>query len=276
MRHGELAAYSEHFVDLRGKGYRGHGKPTHYVGSMRPNTMRSRSRRRTGAHFFTPKDRAGPDGLPAKPVPMPQDLKTDFVEAFWNSLVWKQASWLGWKSPKAPTDLFVYQELIHRLRPDWIIDTGPGPGGRSLFLASMCDIVDHGSVLCVDPKGATGRPEHRRITYVDGVAHDPVSAERVVALTGEHPNAMVILGTRGSRQRVLAEFELYAPLVPVDSYVIVEDTIVNGHPVWPGFGAGPMEAVKGIVNQRANFASDHDLEKYGLTFNPSGYLKRVR
>jgi cephalosporin hydroxylase len=111
---------------------------------------------------------------------------------------------------------------------------------------------------------------------VQGVAHDDDTVEEVRSLVGDEPHAMVILGSRGSRQRVVAEFEAYSPLVPVGSYVIVEDTIVNGHPVWPGFGTGPMEAVKGIINERANFAPDHKLERFGLTFNPSGFLKRVR
>lgn len=275
-RHGELASYSDHFAELRGREYRGHGKFTHYVGAMRPNTMRSRSRRRTAPSFVKPRDPGGVDGIPKRPVPMPQDLRKEFIEAFWNSLAWKQVSWLGWRVPKAPTDLFLYQELIQRVRPDWIIETGSGSGGRTLFLASICELLDHGSVISIDRTGSTGRPQHPRISYVAGVPHHESTVAEVRAIVGEEPHALVILGNRGSRQRALAEFELLAPFVRVGSYVIVEDTIVNGHPVWPGFGPGPMEAVKGVVNKRANFAIDHELEKYSLTFNLSGYLKRVR
>jgi cephalosporin hydroxylase len=274
-RHGELALYAEHFSALRGQPYRGHGKPTHYVGAMRPNTMRSRSRRRTAANFARPKEREGPDGLPTKPSPIPDDLKSDFIEAFWEAMAWKQTSWLGWKTGKTPTDLFVSQELVSRVRPEWIVETGTGPGGRTLMLASVCDLLGCGQIVSVGPTREGDRPSHPRLTYVDGVPHQPAIAERVSALVDNAP-ALVILGTRGSRQRILREFELYSPLVPVGSYVVVEDTIVNGHPVWPGFGSGPMEAVKSIVNERAGFASDHELERYGLTFNPGGFLRRVR
>lgn len=273
-RHGEIASYADHFRELRGQGYRGHGKPTHYVGSMRTNAMRSRARRHTAAHFARPKQREGPDGLPDDPVPMPQDLRTEFIDAFWRSLAWRRASWLGAKTGKAPTDLFAYQEILTRLRPRWIVETGSGPTGRSLFLAGVCELMGHGEVLSIGP--ATGaRPSHPRIVEVRGVAHEPSVAEQVAARVGDD-TALVVLGSRGSRQRTLREFELYAGLVPVGSYVIVEDTLVNGHPAWPGFGSGPMEAVKSIINDRGGFSSDHELERYGLTLNPSGFLKRVR
>jgi cephalosporin hydroxylase len=207
---------------------------------------------------------------------MPQDLQSDFIAAFWNTLVWKRSSWLGWRTRKTPTDLFVYQELLSTVGPDWIIETGPGPGGRTLFLASVCELLDHGQVVSVDRPSTRDRPQHPRITYVEGSPHEPNTAAVVAELVGDDPHALVVLGGWGSRQRVAAEFDRYAPMVPVGSYVIVEDTVVNGHPVWPGFGSGPMEAVKGIVNERANFAPDHELERYGLTFNPHGFLKRVR
>ena len=73
----------------------------------------------------------------------------------------------------------------------------------------------------------------------------------------------------------MVEFEAYAPLVPVGSYVIVDGTIVNGAPVWPGFGPGPAEAVKRIRAAHGEFMADLEVEKYSLTFNPDGYLKRL-
>ena len=66
------------------------------------------------------------------------------------------------------------------------------------------------------------------------------------------------------------------PLVPVGSAVVVTDTIVNGHPVWPGFGPGPAEGVKQILAKHGEFVADPALHKYALTFNPGGYLRRVR
>jgi cephalosporin hydroxylase len=88
----------------------------------------------------------------------------------------------------------------------------------------------------------------------------------------------VILGGCVDRQKTNKQFELYSPLVPVGSYVVVADTIVNGHPVWPGFGAGPAESVKQILAAHGNFVQDTSREPWSLTFNfnPGGFLKRVR
>jgi len=75
---------------------------------------------------------------------------------------------------------------------------------------------------------------------------------------------------------VLAEFRSYRHFVPKDSYVVIEDTVVNGHPVWPTHGPGPFEAVWEILHTDRDFAPDSTWERYGLTFNASGYLKRIR
>ena len=99
---------------------------------------------------------------------------------------------------------------------------------------------------------------------------------KVKDLTGEKPHGMVVLGTAGPRQRTSKEFMAYAPFVSVGSYVVVEDTMLNGHPVWPEYGPGPWEAVKQLLNRRSDFVADPFMERFALTFNPGGFLKRMR
>jgi cephalosporin hydroxylase len=86
----------------------------------------------------------------------------------------------------------------------------------------------------------------------------------------------VVIGGSAHRNVTQAEFEAYAPFVPVGSYVVVTDTVVNGNPVWAGFGPGPFEAVRLILGQHGEFATDYEPERYSLTFNPGGFLKRTR
>jgi cephalosporin hydroxylase len=276
-RRSTIVGYADHFADLRGRSFRGAGKTLHYVGTMIPAAQRTRARRMTASAFHKGPVTTGPDGQPTTSTPIPDDLKSSFTDAFWHSLAWRDTTWLGHRVAKAPTDLIVYQELIERIRPDWIIETGSANGGRALFLASVCELLDHGRVVSIDPHVADNRAEHPRITYIEGQAQEPDTFARVQQLVGDTPHALLILGSLpGTNLRIEGEFNVYGGLVPVDSYVIVENTIVNGHPVWPGFGPGPLEAVKRILAQHGEFVADTAMEKYGLTFNPMGFLKRVR
>ena len=86
---------------------------------------------------------------------------------------------------------------------------------------------------------------------------------------------MVSLDSNHSKAHVLAELKTYAGLVSVGSYLVVEDTNINGHPVYPEFGPGPMEALNEFLPGHKNFVIDKEREKFFVSFNPSGYLKKV-
>jgi cephalosporin hydroxylase len=249
--------------------------PVRYVGSMTANALRTRARRQIAPLFWRPrsKEQGGP---PDKQSPLPAELTEQFVEATWESLAWRKTRWLGHVVPRPPTDLFIYQEIVERVRPDWIIETGTRAGGRALFLASVCDLLDHGQVLTIDPYTHERRPDHARIRYLTGKPRDESVLREVTETVGPDPHGLVILGTQVGAQQLVDDFDAYSRFVAVGSYVVLEDTIVNGHPVWPNFGPGPMEAAKRIVNRRGDFGVDSKLEKFGLTFNPHGFLKRLR
>ncbi|MDZ7732374.1 MAG: CmcI family methyltransferase [Acidimicrobiia bacterium] len=120
------------------------------------------------------------------------------------------------------------------------------------------------------------RPAHPRLTFlmVEKTWGEAVG-EQVRDIVGDEPHGMVILGSRGRSRRMAAEFNTYSSFVSVGSYLVMEDTIVNGFPVWADFGPGPAEAVKGIVETRGDWASDVTMDKYKLTFNPGGFIKRM-
>ncbi|GIU87284.1 MAG: hypothetical protein KatS3mg009_1799 [Acidimicrobiia bacterium] len=272
-RRRRIAGYADHYRELRGRPFRGPGRAIHYVGFMHPAARRTKARRLASPGVF---DAGAPDteGLPAQPVPVPEDLRVAFTDAFWRGLAWQTTTWLGRVVGRPPADLFVYQELIAQTRPDWVIETGTGTGGRAHFLATVCDLLGHGRVVTIGRGGSP--PEHPRLVHVARDPLGPHTLDEVRRIVGEVPNALVVIGTRANNTQTLRQFERYAPFVPVGSYVVVEDTIVNGHPVWPGFGPGPAEAIKAIMNTRGDFAPDPGCERYGLTFNPGGFLKRIR
>ena len=96
-------------------------------------------------------------------------------------------------------------------------------------------------------------------------------------LVGEDPHALAVIATKGARLRTIMEFEAFEPFVRTGSYIVVENTILNGNPVWASFGMGPHEAVRQLMVDHRDFTPDISIDKrYPAGFNPGGWLKRVR
>jgi cephalosporin hydroxylase len=188
---------------------------------------------------------------------------------------WLNTRWFGTRVLKCPFDLWVYQELLERIRPELVIETGTADGGSAFFIASCMDLLGRGRVITIDVDDLAGRPQHDRITYLHGSSVDPAVVEQVRTAAARAAAVMVILDSDHSRDHVLAELNAYSPVVTEGSYLIVEDTNVNGRPVFPRFGPGPHEAVEAFLRGGAAFTRDEECEKFFLTFNPGGYLKRV-
>jgi cephalosporin hydroxylase len=180
---------------------------------------------------------------------------------------------MGRQISTAPTDLVAYQEIIAQHRPDVIVETGAGDASRSLFLATIAEMVGHGTVLAIG--AGDDRPRHPRLRYLDVDLQGPDGEAQVAEAVGDG-SAMVVIGSRTDRERVHREMVRLAPLVSVGSYLVVTDTVLNGHPVAPAFGAGPAEAVRQLLLTHGEFVADPAMEKYSLTFNPGGFLRRMR
>lgn len=184
--------------------------------------------------------------------------------------------WLGTTTVKLPLDLWCYQEILTELRPGLVVETGTFRGGSARFLASVLDLLDTGRVLSIDIIEREPLPEHRRIEYIVGssIAPEVIEQVRRAADAAQGP-VVVILDSDHSRDHVLAEMRAYAGLVTPGSYLIVEDTDVSGHPVLPRFGPGPAEAVDAFLAERADFTPDRERERFLMTMNPGGYLRRL-
>ena len=272
-RRARVFSYGEEFVEIRGRRFRGPGKPIHYVGRITTaSARRTKARRLSAAAFAVPEGHD--DAFPTATRPMPDDVRVSFTEAVWRTMPWATTHWLGEPIDVAPTDLLAYQEAITSSRPAWIIETGP-TRARTSYLAAMCDLLGTGKVLTVGPEPLEDRLEHPRVQHILGPAHAADTIEAVKGVVGEAP-ALVIIGTRGEPHPTVLQFQGYSPLVPLGSFVIVEYTVINGHPVWTGHGPGPGEAVKQIMTLDGQFVADAEMEKYSLSFNAGGYLRRVR
>lgn len=214
------------------------------------------------------------------PSPTVRDtIVRQFHRLYYHSLdrTWKDTYYRGVTIWKCPLDLWLYQEMLHDLRPDLIVETGTAFGGSAYFLGDLCDTLGlDARILTVDVQHQPDRPQHSRVTYITASSTDPAVVARVRDAAPAGGTVLVILDSDHSRDHVLAELRAYADLVSVGSYVVVEDTNVNGHPAYPEFGPGPMEAVDAFLAEDDRFEVDEGKEKFFMTFNPRGYLKKVR
>lgn len=201
----------------------------------------------------------------------------EFHRLYYNSRrqTWGSTRWLGHRIRKCPLDLWVYQETLFELRPDLIIETGTFRGGSAFFLASICDLIGHGQILTIDVECHDGRPDHPRIRYLTGSSTDDAIVDQARGASHEHKVVMVLLDSDHSEGHVSRELALFSPMVSLGSYLVVEDTNINGHPVYPEFGPGPFEAVQSFLREHPEFVVDEGKEKLFLTFNPSGWLRRL-
>jgi cephalosporin hydroxylase len=188
----------------------------------------------------------------------------------------RNLEWMGMKLQKFPSDMMVYQEIIWKTKPDVIVETGTWQGGSALFMAQVCELLNYGLVITVDLHNQwVGAPRHPRIMYITGDSADPQIFAQIAEIVKPFSHPMVILDSNHSREHVLKELDLYAPLVSVGNYLIVEDTNIHGHPVRADLPEGPWEAVHEWLPYHPEFSVDLSCERYLLTNNPHGFLKRV-
>jgi len=209
------------------------------------------------------------------PTPEAREIVDRFHELFYWEGGWRQNHWLGVRVLKTPFDLWIYQEILFQQQPDVVIECGTARGGSAYFLASIMDLIGKGRVITMDIRSLEDRPSHERITYLTGSSTDPGMVAKVRDAVRTDEQAMVILDSDHNRDHVLEELRTYGSLVSEGHYMIVEDTNINGHPILPDHGPGPMEAVEAFLAEEGDrWRIARRCERLLLTFNPRGYLRR--
>jgi len=198
----------------------------------------------------------------------------DFHCLYYGGGLHANTAYHGIETHQCPLDLWIFQEILHETRPALVIELGTYLGGTTLFLAHQLELLGSGQVVSVDCRELP-RPKHPRIQYVYGETQAPEVRERVRSLVTNTVGPVLVIHDADHRfDECLADLQSYGPFVTPGSYLIVEDTNVNGHPVLADWGPGPWEAVDQFLAEHPDFTRDTRREKFMLTYNPGGFLKR--
>jgi cephalosporin hydroxylase len=162
-------------------------------------------------------------------------------------------SWLGRPIIQYPQDIYAMQELIWKIKPDLIIETGIAHGGSLIMSASMLALIDYcaaaqnnsilnpqassSKVLGIDidirqhnKEAISSHPLAHKIDMIQGSSIDPATIAKVQEYASRFQNVLVFLDSNHTHEHVLAELEAYAPMVSMGSYCVVWDTIVEDVP----------------------------------------------
>jgi cephalosporin hydroxylase len=222
----------------------------------------------------------------------------DAVSAAWLRCGWDVKyvygfTWLGRPVIQLPEDLVRMQELVWRVRPDVIVETGVAHGGSLVFYASLFAAIGHGRVIGIeialrpDNRAAiTAHPLAPRIALIDGSSADPATVAAVRAQIAEGERVLVVLDSNHSRTHVRSELECYAPLVSPGSYLVVCDGIMaevagspRGRPEWRE--DNPLAAAAEFLAARHDFVEEEPAFPFNegavrgrVTYCPRCFLRR--
>ena len=215
----------------------------------------------------------------------------DFLSNLWIKAAAQQrlmyeSTWLGRPVIQFPTDIVAIQELLWKLQPDIVVETGVAHGGSLVLSASILELIGKGKVVGVDidirphnRAAIEAHPLRHRIELIEGSS---VSAETLAAVQkaiGAAKSVLVFLDSNHTEAHVMQELELYASFVTPGSYIVAHDgaqawvwDIPSGKPEWKD--DHPLNAIHKFLGNHPEFAIDPHWTRMGITSSPDGFLKR--
>ncbi len=215
-------------------------------------------------------------------IQLPVEKQNEMMKLFHDVPIWRQMWFHNVQIDKNPLDLWMMQQIIYEVQPEFVIETGTLRGGSALYWAHTLNGMglEKSRVFTVDTQDFTSTARthplwKKYVTFLKGSSTDPAIVSEIARQVRGH-KTLVTLDSDHSMKHVLDEIRAYAPLVSRGSYLIVEDTHIDGVPTQPNFGPGPMAAVLEFLKTGGsqNFAQDLSREALIMTFNPGGWLHR--
>lgn len=187
-------------------------------------------------------------------------------------------TWLQVPLVKTASDMLNFQQIIAETRPQLIVETGVYVGGSALMFASVQELmgIEGAKVIAVDIDLSFVHERvrsHPGIELIEGSSLDPEIVEHI-RTEARGKRTMVDLDSDHRGHHVLAELETFSSLVTPGCYLVVEDCFMGGRPVRPDAIPGPTEGLEAWLATDPPFESDRWRERFLITQNPRGYLRR--
>lgn len=214
------------------------------------------------------------------------------------AISWKKAAqenklsyeidWLGIPVIQTAEDLVLMQELIFKVRPDTIIETGIAHGGSLIFYASIMELLGNGRVIGVDieirehnRKVMEMHPLFKRVHLIEGNSISEETVNKIRKLVPPNSKIIVCLDSNHAREHVFQELKAYRQFVGAGGYIVVFDTDTSklaelGACDKSFINNGPMEAVNEFLKIDENFEIDRHYNKLYVSNCPNGYLKKIK
>lgn len=184
-------------------------------------------------------------------------------------------SWMGRPIIAFPQDMIAMQELIWKVQPDLIIETGVAHGGSIVYYASLLELIGNNSLVVgidIDIRKHNrdlieSHPMMKRIQLIEGPSTGKEIVDQVKQIAKTKKKIMVCLDSNHTHTHVLEELRQYAPLVTKESYCVVFDTAVEDMPIdydwgprkW-GKGSNPKTAVWEFLKENNDFEIDKSID----------------
>lgn len=222
-------------------------------------------------------------------------ISHQWLKVGWNQKYPYTFSWMGRPIIQLPEDMIRIQEVIYRVKPGIIIETGVAHGGALIFYASLCKAMDNGRVIGIDieirPHNREAIEKHELssyITLIEGDSTDQKIVEQVKGLVKPNETVIIILDSNHTKQHVLNELEAYSPLVSKGSYIVATDgsmkdlyDVPRGKPEW--IWDNPMGAALEFAAKNPEFVIEQPKWAFNeseltevITHWPGAYLKCVK
>ncbi len=204
-------------------------------------------------------------------------------------------SWMGRPIIQLPEDMLRIQEVIYRVKPDVLIETGIAHGGSLVFYASLFKAMGKGRVVGVDieirPHNRKAIEEHELfecITLLEGSSIDKRIVNQVKSMVGNEETTLVMLDSNHTKDHVLAELKAYSPLVSVGSYIVAADGIMQGLVGAPCSNDdwdknNPKAAAEEFERTHNDFVIEEPVFPFNegqiterVTYWPNAFLRRVK